>query len=145
MAEVAGGAGCLFAMAIHAGSHGDADLFGEQVALLDRAMAGFAGEVGVEVHAMAEGDIAGDLIDTHPGDGLAIAGVGGEALDGWLLFGDFDMARHTFGRGGEAGDFTGVGIGVAVLAGEAGGDVLFVAEGEGLFGGGGLGWEEGCG
>jgi hypothetical protein len=133
----AGGGGVVDLMAVDAAAHGrDACILGHGIDLGDVAVAHHALHAGLQMRAVRPGNSGGHLVNTHPGDGLIGFCEIGELHDCGPVFRHRCVARHAGAGSREGHLIAGIGIGVAGLASEALRDVQFVAERDGLRGGG---------
>ena len=133
MAEGAIDTHLLGAVTIHAAAHRNIAFFRENFPFGHLTVAGLAGGARIEMGAVAEADVGGDLVNPGPFD-LAIGlGEVSQFPDRFAICLDRGMTLHAFGCNGDGHHFTGIGVwmtGLALNFGNAG--VGLVAEGNGL-------------
>src|SRR6266540_1531986 len=120
-------AGFIGTVAVHAAAHRDVGLFFDYVALGDGAVAGLALRPRIEMCLVAERNIAGDLVYTHPGHIALFLQVTGQFADVRAIRFHRPVARHALCRGGECHHLAWLRHGMAVTAFQPQRNVLLVA------------------
>src|SRR5260221_6656923 len=106
-------AGLCRGMTRHAGAHVVHHLFGDQVALPNRSVAGLTCRACCGMHAMAEIDVSRDLIDADPRNRLLLSGGGGHLLDVRTVHLYRLVTAHAETLRGKPHELAGVGVSVA--------------------------------
>jgi hypothetical protein len=91
-------------------------------------VAPLAFEARLNVRAVTEFNVAGNLVNADPGNRLLLIGIALQLLYRRAVLCDREVARHTLRSRRQTFDFAGVGVNMAVFALEPEGDVLLVAE-----------------
>lgn len=126
--------GFLFAVAIHAPSHGKRGFAPQVVALGHRSVAGLAFGAGVKVRLVAEDNETRNLIDSYPGDRPFLLRVGFQFFNGRTASANRTVAGHALWGLRQSHRVTRRRHLVAVLAFQAQSEVQFMAVRDGLDG-----------
>src|SRR5947209_1287032 len=119
-------------MTRHAGTHIVRHLFGDDVALANRSMAGLAGCACFGVNTMTEVNESREAVDADPGSRLLLFRGGGELLNVRTIGLDRLVTGHAKTLCRIPHEFTRFGILVTRIALESKGQVCFMAVGKRL-------------